>query len=136
MASGGFDQVAARNFALGIAELHGDRWLLQFDADDYYDPRIVDLLGRLPTTIRGVRCACYHLLDYRSYWQNDHKVVLDGPEPLLNPHIRLWRNDQQRRFSVCAATASAAANKTRHCGVDFSDLLPEQVTDVAEPLHL
>ena len=136
LSEGGFDQVSARNVALGIAEAFGDRWLLQFDADDYYDTRVIDMLSRIPTRIRAVRCACYHLLDAASYWLNDQKICHDGPTPLINPHIRIWRNDQKRRFSICPTSSALEPNTTRHCGVDCSDLSAEEVESVSEPLHL
>lgn len=136
LSEGGFDQVSARNVALGIAEAFGDRWLLQFDADDYYDPSVVDLLSRVPARIRAVRCACYHLLDAASYWLNDQKMCYEGPTPLINPHIRIWRNDVKRRFSICPTSSAVEPNTTRHCGVDFSDLSAEEVESVSEPVHL
>jgi uncharacterized protein len=133
---GGFNQVDARNFALGVAESLGDRWLLQFDADDYYDaPALLHRLRSLPRTVRAVQCSCYHLLDTSGYWHTDAKVRDDGPRRLINPHVRLWRNDIKRRYAKCAATASVEKNETRHCGTDLSDLIPEQVAAVAEPVH-
>jgi uncharacterized protein len=132
---GGFNQVDARNFALGIAESLGDRWLLQFDADDYYDLNLVHRLRSLPASIRAVRCACYHLLDRDGYWHSEEKISDDGAGPLINPHIRLWRNDTRRRYSKCAVTAQIERNDTRHCGVDLSDLSSRDVEVIAEPCH-
>jgi uncharacterized protein len=136
LADGGFDQVAARNFCLAIAESLGDRWLFQFDADDYYDPSLLDRIAKLPSPIRAVRCACFHLLDPQHYWHNEAKILVEDGTTLHNPHIRIWRNDRPRRFEICERTAAVEANVTRHCGVDLSDIDDATVTTFAEPLHL
>jgi uncharacterized protein len=134
--AGGFNQIDARNFALNIAERLGDKWLLQFDADDYYDVSLLHRLRHLPAGTRAVQCACYHLLDGRGYWHSEEKIDDDCAPPLINPHIRLWRNDTKRRFSKSSITAPVEGNETQHCGIDLSDLSPEALLRVAEPVHL
>ena len=126
---GGYDQVSARNFALELAEECDSDWLMQYDADDYYDERIFDAVSRLHDVADSIACSCHTLVSERSYWYVERLRRRFGPLTLLNPHTRIWKRSLRLRFEPSTRAVVAFRNATRHCGVRFPP--PDQCRAIA-----
>lgn len=118
---GGYDQISARNYALQLMENSGVDWLLQFDADDFYDPEFLSIVAGLDERYDAVHCPCYTLTSATDYWYEPILERTVGGIRLLNPHIRAWRLSLKKRFEPCLNSIKRYRNITRHCGVSFSE---------------
>ena len=65
---GGYDQLAARNFAIEQIEATGVEWLLQFDADEYFDASVISTVSVLDNRYDAVCCSHYTLLSETELW--------------------------------------------------------------------
>ncbi|MEU5868295.1 glycosyltransferase [Nonomuraea sp. NPDC047529] len=120
LGQGGYDQLSARNHALDLIEDSGVEWLLQFDADDYYDPGLLSIVTRLDEGHDAVVCSCYTLTSETRHWHEPRLDKVVGGKLLLDPHTRVWRSSLQKRFELCPVASKQYENITRHCGVSFS----------------
>ena len=110
---GGFNQIAARNHALSLAEKTTASWLMQIDADDYYLPEFFQQIVTLDKDFDAILCSSVNLLSENEYWNKNQGEF-------TNPHIRVWRTSLAKRFKICDISSCNQLNFTGHCGVDFS----------------
>ena len=121
LGNGGYDQLSARNYSLQLIENCGVEWLLQFDADDYYDPDLISICARLDERYDAVSCSCLTLTSETHYWYEPGLEKAIGGKRLLDPHTRIWRSSLKKRFELCPIASKRYENITRHCGVPFTN---------------
>lgn len=120
LSDGGYDQLSARNYALREVENCGVEWLVQFDADDYYDPDLFSIIAHLGDQYDAVTCSCYTLTSDTNYWYESGLERRIRGKKVFDPHTRIWRASLRKRFELCPIASTRYANITRHCGVDFA----------------
>ena len=124
---GGFDQVAARNFAMNLCALRNAEWVIQLDADELLVPELFDTI---PTVVKpevlAFRLSRYELVAEDQYADND---VASDKHYLHNSRIRIWRLDK-KRYERCSVSQERFPNPTRHCGIDFNDLSESHVVNL------
>jgi hypothetical protein len=116
---GGYDQYSARNFALEAIEKKGVEWLLQFDADEYFDPAIISIVAALDHRYDAVCCSYYTLLSETEYWYEPRLEKTIRGTRLFHPHTLIWRTALGKRCAICPTSAKLHKNITRHCSVSF-----------------
>ena len=120
LGEGGYDQLSARNYSLQMIESAGVEWLLQFDADDYYDPELVSIVARLDESYDAVICPCYTLTSESRHWYEPRLEKTVRGKRVLDPHTRICRSSLKKRFELCPNASKLYNNITRHCGVSFA----------------
>ena len=112
---GGYDQISARNFGLEVARETGGDYLLQFDADDFYDEALFDFMESMPAATSALALSCITLTEEGCWKQGLKKTrKLANNHVLVDPHIRCFRSSLNVRYER-SVKADTLTNKSRHC---------------------
>ena len=132
---GGYNQVAARNFALEKVEGADADWAVQIDADEIYEPFIFELLQSVPRDINVVTGSYYTLLSECSHWFEERKFRNTKAGRLYDPHTSIWRTDLGVRYDQSPGVEQNFANISRHCGVMFNRYSNVRMTAITVPYY-
>lgn len=135
IAEGGYDQVAARNFALERLDETDAAWAVQIDADEVYEPVIFKLLQSVPKDISVITGSYYTLLSETSYWFEDRKLRRFQSGPVYDPHTSIWRTSLGLRYERSPSVERKFANLSRHCGVRFVQNPNLRMAAVTQPYY-
>ena len=106
--AGGFDEIAARNLAVSLAESHGARWVVKCDSDEYY----ADAFGaELDAAERQGRPAV------DANWNQLLEPDAIRHEPVMARQIVAWQATSGIRYRQ--STRHGLRNRTMHCHPDI-----------------
>jgi len=124
---GGYDQVEARNYILHIAENTQNEWLAHLDADEFFTSLVFEELRSASFDKKLLTCSCYNFYSLYEAEIKSHKEHYVNGKYLLNPRDRIWRRGLKKKHISFNALPGYIKNKSRHCGVDFSDISKSEV---------
>ncbi|MCP4255999.1 MAG: hypothetical protein GY774_00560 [Planctomycetes bacterium] len=132
VSDGGYDQIRARNAAISMVSTNPD-WIVQVDADDFYDQKLVTLIEKCSQEVSSIVLPCYNLLS-PTHYANDLALyrIIDSVAA-LNPHQRIFRYRQHLKY---VPVSGKYVNLTRHCVMVDGDGSNEQMHFFNEPLHV
>jgi hypothetical protein len=119
---GGYNQIAARNFALDILYSCTDiDWVMLHDADDLYLKEGYRNAFESMEEYDALTCSCLSLRDKdkircsarKSFTTNEGIVLHD-------PHTRIWKKNLALYYEMSSGVEQKFSNFSRHCGVSFS----------------
>lgn len=116
---GGYDQYAARLFAVEEIEQAKTDWIIQFDADEFLTTEAIAVIESAADMHDVVALDYYTLLSETEYWFEERRLRRIGREDLMDPHLLIWRRRLEKRPELCDQSRCIYANKTRHCSVSF-----------------
>ncbi|HEY3589424.1 MAG TPA: hypothetical protein VGL07_04960 [Buttiauxella sp.] len=119
---GGYDQIAARNFALDILYDCTDiDWVMLHDADDLY------LKEGYRNAFDGIdeydalTCSCLSLKGKNKIRCSARKSFTTNEGIVLHdPHTRIWKKNLGLHYEMSSGIEQTFSNVSRHCGVFFS----------------
>jgi hypothetical protein len=132
---GGYDQVAARNFALDRVEETDAGWAVQIDADEIYEPIIFRMLQDVPDDISAVTGSYYTLLSESTYWFEPRKQRMFKSGLVYDPHTSFWRMSLGLRYERSPNVEEKFVNFSRHCGVRFNRIPDVKIAAVTQPYY-
>jgi hypothetical protein len=124
---GGFNEIAARNCCIHLAEQYHPEWLLQCDADELYSEDTQELLKCHDDL---VWLACYPMVSPSSY----AVVPLHPVLKLMDPHPRLFRPGM--RFIQNYDIVGQCPNLTAHCVLDSDGVSKQKVSNPNVVYHM
>lgn len=112
---GGFNEVSARNFAIQMAETFGTEWLLQCDPDEFYTPRLSEIM-EYSDSFDSVFFSCTHMINDEKCVEYPFRQIKLREVPIHDPHLRLWRARRGVKFAYNKDPSVAGMiNKSMHC---------------------
>lgn len=136
--NGGYDQIAARNFALDFLDGFSDvEWVMQHDADDLYSLECYSYIVNQCMKYDALAYSCFTFKKGKTlcYPTNKIQYLKDGGV-LYNPHIRVWKKEFGLRYEKSIGIEKHFDNISRHCGVNFPDIMNIGFIDKAWHFHL
>ncbi len=124
---GGFDEIAARNRAIELAEAAGSDWIIQCDSDEFYTADANSgLVEATEKNKQAVRWSCWHLFNPTYSIFDPASIHYYDGQLFHDPHIRAWKPELRLRYQANPNTdfLSNFINKSMHC----VNLLPEWQT--------
>lgn len=121
IASGGYDQIAARNFLIEKLAATDIDWLLMHDADDLYDLSYYRYISEECREVDAVTCSCFSLRSGPEMCVPLEKTRHILGTTLYDPHTRIWKKSLGLKYKKSVGIEKHFANHSRHCGVIFPD---------------
>jgi glycosyltransferase involved in cell wall biosynthesis len=116
---GGFDEVAGRNWAINYAEQQGCEWLLQCDADEFYNEEnlYASLVAAEAKKANAIRYSCYSIFNSETAINDPACYQFCGNDIMHDPHVRAWKTNAQVRFvrNPNPLLLAGQKNKSLHC---------------------
>jgi hypothetical protein len=113
---GGYDQVAARNYAIESINQHDIEWIVQNDADNIFEDNVYSALSNCGNHSAYI---CHHvtLLPDSKYWFKPKLNKERFGEYILDPHLFCWKRELNLRYGYCPNAVKLYTNASRHCGL-------------------
>lgn len=136
VATGGYDQIAARNFLIEKLNVTEVDWLMMHDADDLYDPDYYRYISEQCGMADAVTCSCFSLRPGPEICVPMGKARNINGRTLYDPHTRIWKKNLGLKYEKSVGIEKIFANHSRHCGVKFSEHMNIFSTDGLYHFHL
>lgn len=134
--AGGFNQISARHYAQGLAELSQPDWLVRLDADEIMLDSALDLIAATDDRHDLIGFDYHTLLPQGRFWYEPRIERQVAGNRLLDPHLAVWRRALSLRDELCPVSAERFANASRHCNIRTGHIPAFRVRTASGLYHL